>query len=249
MGIIYKVTCIVTQKVYVGQTIRKFRERIAGHFSLKGCKHLHSALMKYGREAFIWEILEEQEFPEALNEAEARWIKFYDSTNPERGYNLTEGGTRAATRKWTEEQKQKQSEDSRRRIAAMTPEQRLIFGSQRGVEKSEETKQKMSESHKGVPFTEERRKALSKAWESRSREVSEETRQKIGAASKGRTHEVSEETRQKISKANKGRIPEFSEETRQKISTSNRGKIRSEEAREHYRQAMKAAWAKHKQKE
>jgi hypothetical protein len=194
-------------------------------------------------------ILEEQETPEALNEAEIRWIKFYDSANPERGYNLTEGGTHATTRKWTEKQKQKQSEDFRRRIATMTPEQRLIFGSRRGMKVSEETKQRMSESHKGVPFTEERRKALSKAWESRSRDVSEETRQKIGLASKGRTHETSEETRQKISKANKGRVPKFSEETRQKISTGNTGKVRSEEAREHYRQAMKASWAKRKLKE
>lgn len=71
---------------------------------------------------------------------------------------------------------------------------------------SEETRRKLSESHKGyIP--------------------SDETRKKLSKASKGRKH--SDETKKKISKINKGR--KFSEEVRKKVSEAHKKNKTNEE--------------------
>lgn len=102
-GFIYKVTCIITGKVYIGQTTRSIEERWAQHTrnaihndNLEYKNKFHRALRKYGIGKFI---VEEQEVFEAetlealqklLNPAETKWISFYDSKD--KGYNSTLGG-------------------------------------------------------------------------------------------------------------------------------------------------------------
>ena len=49
-------------------------------------------MRKYGVENFDFSIIEECEEP-YLDEREAYWIKYYNSHNKEKGYNLTDGGT------------------------------------------------------------------------------------------------------------------------------------------------------------
>ena len=107
----------------------------------------------------------------------------------------------------------------------------------KGVKRSEETRRKLSESHKGqTPWnkgrkmsesyhSEETRKKVSEALKGRL--VSEETKRKIGEAHKGKL--VSEETKRKISEAKKGKV--VSEEHKKKLSESLKGIKRSEETR------------------
>ena len=83
---------------------------------------------------------------------------------------------------------------------------------------SEETRKKMSETHKGKIFSEETKKRMSESG--KGRVVSEETRRKIGQWQIGKT--LSEETKRKLSVAKKGKTP--SEETRKKQSDVMRGK-------------------------
>lgn len=80
--------------------------------------------------------------------------------------------------------------------------------------RSEESRKKMSEAHKGKPRSEETKKKLSKPR-------SEETKKKISETLKGKKH--SEETKKKLSEAHKGK--HASEETRRKISETLKGHL------------------------
>lgn len=91
---IYKITNLVNQKSYIGQTNnikRRFQEHRAAKIDANGTsKLLHLAIQKYGIENFIFEVIEENIVN--YNEREIYWIQFYDTTNPNKGYNLTNGG-------------------------------------------------------------------------------------------------------------------------------------------------------------
>lgn len=94
MGFIYKITNKVNNKVYVGQTNRSLEIRWREHKSRAGChytSHLYSAMDKYGIDNFIFEKIEEVA-EDYLDDREKFWIEYYDSSNPQKGYNLTIGG-------------------------------------------------------------------------------------------------------------------------------------------------------------
>ena len=109
MGVvgIYKITNLINNKVYIGQS-KNIEQRWAEHKSSKQNIHLHSAFCKYGLENFKFEIIETPEIEE-LNTRERYWINFYDSTNPNKGYNHTSGGEREPGWVHSEETKQKLS--------------------------------------------------------------------------------------------------------------------------------------------
>lgn len=98
--IIYKITNLINGKVYIGQTIHTLEARYRRHLSCaeRGDKgHLHPAMRKYGYNNFKCEVIEEidESLPNAkqtLDEREIYWIKYYDSTNNKKGYNITLGG-------------------------------------------------------------------------------------------------------------------------------------------------------------
>lgn len=98
---------------------------------------------------------------------------------------------------------------------------------------SEETRKKLSESHKGKNLSEETKRKLSESHKGKStwnkgKHFSEETRKKISGSLKGK--HLSEETKQKLSEARKGKkCGPHSEETRKKISEAHKGKHHSEE--------------------
>ena len=91
---IYKITNIVTQKCYVGQTIRTPEKRFRVHCydASRNPNHsyLHRAIQKYGREVFTVELLEECS-PETLDSQEKFWIYFLNTKAPN-GYNIKCGG-------------------------------------------------------------------------------------------------------------------------------------------------------------
>lgn len=160
--VIYKHTNKFNRKCYVGQTCKTMESRWKGHVkSSRGGSQLkfHNAIRKYGEENFIHEVLEELETIESSNEAEIYWIDFYQSANPNFGYNLTFGGNSEIP---NEETRKKLSESAK--IAQNRPEvlQRNIE-SNRGRKHTDETKRKMSVWQKGVPKTEEHKRKNSEA--------------------------------------------------------------------------------------
>lgn len=95
-GYIYKITNSINGKVYIGQTIQSVKDRWYRHCSNAKClskqekdMHIKRAILKYGKENFSVEILEECE-EKLLNARERYYICYYNSY--ENGYNSTPGG-------------------------------------------------------------------------------------------------------------------------------------------------------------
>lgn len=96
-GYIYKIYNDINDKIYIGQTIRDIQDRFNEHlrtsFYPSECNSkLHRAIVKYGREHFFVEQVEEVSLSE-LDGRERYWIKYYNSTDKEKGYNITIGGS------------------------------------------------------------------------------------------------------------------------------------------------------------
>ena len=102
IGYIYKITCKLNSKIYVGQTIQTIDKRIIEHLSDTKLKSdnspLHRAIRKYGWENFVVEMIELIECEELselrikLNKAEIYYISFYNSHISKGGYNISSGG-------------------------------------------------------------------------------------------------------------------------------------------------------------
>lgn len=94
-GNIYRVTCISTQKVYIGKTVQELHIRRASHYRKANAgsnTHFHNALRRYPIENFSWEIIETDIPKDLLSDREKYWIAYYTANDPTKGYNLTPGG-------------------------------------------------------------------------------------------------------------------------------------------------------------
>jgi hypothetical protein len=98
--IIYKITNLVNNKIYVGQTVSSIGTRISQHFhqSIKknGDGLLGKAIRKHGRKNFIIEQIDLASSLDELNKKEIYWIKELDSHVKNGGYNLAFGGNSRA---------------------------------------------------------------------------------------------------------------------------------------------------------
>ncbi len=111
MGFVYLITCTITNKVYVGQTINSLRARLTSHKSsaryhrryLAGevdaphnkrgtCSKLYRAMNKHGEDNFYIEILETvpDNDRKMLDQIETDFIEEFNSVKD--GYNLKSGG-------------------------------------------------------------------------------------------------------------------------------------------------------------
>lgn len=90
---IYKITCLPSQFIYVGQSIN-IENRWKQHLNeLRNNKHNNEGLqedfLKYGEVNFNFEVIAKCE-PEALNMLESYYVKKYDNLN--KSYNIMRGG-------------------------------------------------------------------------------------------------------------------------------------------------------------
>jgi hypothetical protein len=91
-GIIYSALNIRNGKRYIGQTIHSLDSRRRGHYRYKKNNHFFYALQK-NRGLFLWTILDTASDKQELDNKEAFWIQFYNTTNREYGYNKQQGGS------------------------------------------------------------------------------------------------------------------------------------------------------------
>ena len=189
---IYKITNIINNKVYVGQSV-ELEERKREHFRClrKGIHdniYLQNAFNKYGESCFKFEIIEfVEDNTSLLTQREQYWIDYYGGYQSSTTYNLKEAGFHG--------------HDSE--------ELRLIKSrAQRGKKMpklKEEHKRKISQSLTGIKRSVETRKKMSRPKAPRSKEHAK----KIGDANRGRIPwnkglKATEETRKKLSLAAKG---------------------------------------------
>ena len=139
-GTIYKITHIDSGKSYIGQTVNKPSQRWAQHWNYskraeltgKRLGHLNKALLKYGKDAFIYEIIEENIPKDELDAKEILAISKYDSFN--NGYNLNSGGALYATNDFkskhyalTDEHKEAISKSKKNIVPVWTKESKKIL--------------------------------------------------------------------------------------------------------------------------
>lgn len=83
----------MNNKIYIGQSRYNLSHRKSGHkYSVQQgekCR-FYDAIRKHGWDSFQWEVIEECESLQELNEREVYWIKYFNSYLE--GYNSTKGG-------------------------------------------------------------------------------------------------------------------------------------------------------------
>lgn len=98
MFLIYKYTNSANGKIYIGQTSLTLEERAQSNGgNYKQCPRFYNAIKEYGWNSFIPEILEEVETQKEAYEKEVYYIKLYNSTDENIGYNVETGGKCGAT--------------------------------------------------------------------------------------------------------------------------------------------------------
>lgn len=92
MGLIYKVSNDINNKIYIGKTTRTLKIRWKDHLQdyLNTDNKFYFAMRKYGVEHFTPTVIEDNIDNSILNEREIYWIKYYNSY--QNGYNSTIGG-------------------------------------------------------------------------------------------------------------------------------------------------------------
>lgn len=196
-GIIYCARNSINGKVYVGQTTESLDKRRLDHERCRSTSSRRlafaSAILKYGKENFVWSTLQVCQSLEELDAAEIFWIKKLHSFWKDplcNGYNLTIGG----------------------RNGVGVGEDHPCYGIKRTH--SKDTRRKMSESHKGKKLSSEHIQHLKIAH--RGHVVSDETRMRLQVSSSKQIHSVLSRENQ----ASKMRGRTLSEEHRQKIRNS-----------------------------
>lgn len=89
---IYKITNLLNNKNYIGQSVH-IERRWQEHLSPSADSVIAQALKKYGKENFSFEVLEEVDLKDidTLDDLEEMYISLYDSIIPN-GYNIMERG-------------------------------------------------------------------------------------------------------------------------------------------------------------
>ena len=140
-------------KVYIGITCRDSFVRWANgkgyrNYNSQGIpnSHFDRAIMHYGWDSFDHQIIGENLTLEQASAMEIELISKYESTNPEKGYNIAKGGKGSAGAKHTEETKERLRELAKERIAqsGIIP----FKGKHHTEETKAELSKKMSEKYK-----------------------------------------------------------------------------------------------------
>lgn len=200
---IYRITNVISGKVYVGSSRNTTKRKYEHFYKLKKGihhnSHLQSAYDKYGKESFHFMVVEICS-DGLLTEREDYWIGHYDSRNPEKGYNLLSADRREV------------SEETKAKIASANKGNLYNLGKTH----TKETKDKISATLSGRvagPHSEETRRRISEALTGRS--LSDEHKLKVSLARRGTKPPPrkgvphSEETKAKMSASHKARFVEL----------------------------------------
>lgn len=167
-GYIYCITNKINGKQYVGQTTQAVSQRFSGHISEPDERMaIARAIIKYGKENFSVETLDQANSPKELNALEKAYIKIKRSHVTEGGYNIRRGGGYTDY----ERIRSPMSQETKNKIRIANT----------GKKASKETRRKLSESHKGnVPGN--------TGMRYKNHPRTEVTRRNISIATRGKKH-------------------------------------------------------------
>jgi group I intron endonuclease len=231
---IYQIRNTINGKLYVGSA-KCFRNRWQIHRTALNTRKHHSqklqrAWLKYGPQAFAWEILEFVANHADLVRIEQGYLDRLRPFDGEVGYNISPTAGSNLGIKKSDEMRAKMS--ASRKGRKLTEYQReSIRKSLIGRPVSEETRARISESNKGRRNSPE---AIAQMAEKlRGRKLTEEHKAKVGAAGRGR--KASPETLAKRSVIAKAA---YTEETKERLRASRKGKGHTPEAIERIKAAL-----------
>ena len=175
-GYIYRATNIQNGKNYIGQTVtsrwaddkipieerwnEEIREGYAKQKRGEKLRYIENAVIKHGEENFELKVEDVANNQEELDEKEDHYIIKYDTMNPDKGYNMREGGrggrlsealkeyfSKRGTEKWQEDLEYQNKQINERRERAKDPEwlDKMAEVNQE-IARNPETLEKMSES-------------------------------------------------------------------------------------------------------
>jgi group I intron endonuclease len=261
---VYKMTNLVNGRVYIGKTIRGYRQRWKEHKDeLNRGQHYNAWLQEdwktYGEDGFTFELLVQCNSEEEANETKKRFILWYGSYNPVRGYNRTFGGDGGTH---TDEVKQQisktltgfkrppMSEETKEKLrkAALAQWERQRAEGYKYPPVSESTRTKLRAARaKQPPPSELAKVRMGASWRGKQKPpMSEATKQKIREA-RARQAPISEEGRRRISEFHKNRdYAPLSEEAKRKIRVARAKQVFSQESQVKKSASLKATWHRRK---
>jgi group I intron endonuclease len=186
---IYKITNTVNQKVYIGSAV-DLERREKEHFSGRQTnKILKRAMKKYGKDKFVFEVLEECTTREMLSLEQLnidlhRVVKGWENL-----YNICEIAGSSLGVKHTEEAKKNMSEAHKGKCVGVknpmygrTGEKNPFYGKQH----SEETRKLISDAHKGKQLSKETKRKIAEATKEALSDPA--IRKKMSEAAKGKNN-------------------------------------------------------------
>lgn len=185
-AIIYKTTCLINGKIYIGQHFVKSQKTLDPWYIGSGKPKFERALNKYGAKNFKRDIICKITVCDIalINFLEEFFINKYNSRNDAIGYNILKGSVAECNPMSLKEVRLKVSKSMKELFK--DPRNNPMYGKKQ----SEEARNKISEKAKGRKST---RKGV---------KLSDETKQRIREGVKARCS--SEEFRQKLSDSHKG---------------------------------------------
>jgi len=152
----------------------------------QGKRLLYRAIRKHGIDGFDVKTLVIVGTKQEMDYYEIELIKIWNTTNPEKGYNITHGGDGSLGVRMSEETRAKMSESRtglvmpeshRRKLSERSKGNKYALGRKMtkenfdklmathvGAKRSEESKKRMSEAHTGKPWSDKQREASHIRW-------------------------------------------------------------------------------------
>lgn len=141
----------INNKVYIGQTGTAVKDRWQNGKGYKGCTLFERAIEKYGWDNFEHIILEDNLTREEVGISERKFIALYDSTNPEKGYNISTGGESGHVGVKMSDEVRKQMSETRKGVQFSQEHKDRISNALKGRTISEKQKQQIRENN-SVPI-------------------------------------------------------------------------------------------------
>lgn len=206
---IYKITNLINNKIYIGKDTTSDKNYFGSGILIK------RSIEKYGRENFIKEVIEETDDYNTLSVKEKYWIEFFNSTNPDIGYNISKGGDGGDTLT-----NNPNLDSIREKISKNNPKKGKTYEEAFGIEKANSYKKNLSlsniqplkgktyEEYFGIDKSNEIKNKLSKSssgpieerWKSHIRVVEFKKQLSLNSVNNILKEEVKEKNRKRLQK-------------------------------------------------